>query len=503
MARLYTWMRTKRIALAFCALTLLGAAGVWALQERQQPAGGPSALPAAGAAAANGNPLSWPYEITEHSSMPRDLSFAEAKADFEQMVGEEVDMVGTAGAWAEISTPGTLLDVPLDVFEGPPPPEITVAYDFAIYFGAYGAAFERVSGVAYELVFVGEFSAAYAPPPWPEIVQWGDELAPHPDLSAALAQAFTDMGEGGSIYVMPSAMLRVEDPYVSTWQPVPIDTWRAGGNFLYEFKVVPTEIEVTEVGEYIVPGSNWNAVRYKWQPENQPPDTVDMEVLRQEDGGWVSVRSIAGLPTALVPGQDYAEYRWNGCATEDGDVPLSEGDYKVRLTGRWGTGNASADEADAFVEEWLMGIIIEDRPGGEETLVTGPDETSVEENLEVRVSLNGGAVAETSFDVEPNTPTPEGPAGNERGCLVTPKHTFYTTPRTPYDIRYEVVMEQKTAFSRPPEGGLKLHTVVDGTLNAWDMDPDTEGRQTRGIWRFGITSVNGQATRRELIEVYE
>ncbi len=80
MARVYRWMKTKRIALAFCALTLLGAAGFWAL-------------------AANGNSWSWPYEIQEHSSMPRPLSFANAKADAEAFFGAELKTVGAAGAW--------------------------------------------------------------------------------------------------------------------------------------------------------------------------------------------------------------------------------------------------------------------------------------------------------------------------------------------------------------------------------------------------------------------
>jgi len=137
-------------------------------------------------------------------------------------------------------------------------------------------------------VFVGEFSAAYAPPPWPEIVQWGDELAPHPDLSAALAQAFTDMGEQGSIYVMPSVMLRVEDPYVSTWQPTPIDTWRAGGNFLYEFKAPPNQPPVAAVSADPTVGDAPLTVAFDGRGSSDPDGTIVNYAWTFGDGATAS-----------------------------------------------------------------------------------------------------------------------------------------------------------------------------------------------------------------------
>jgi len=58
-----------------------------------------------------------------------------------------------------------------------------------------------------------------------------------------------------------------------------------------------------------------------------------------------------------------------------------------------------------------------------------------------------------------------------------------------------------------PEGtdGLKLLTVVDGTMNPWDMDPGKTGRQTKGTWEFGVDShpLPEGATRREPTEEYQ
>ena len=82
----------------------------------------------------------------------------------------------------------------------------------------------------------------------------------------------------------------------------------------------------------------------------------------------------------------------------------------------------------------------------------------------------------------------------------------YTTPEKPYDIRYKVVIKQDTRTSGIMKQGLELHTVVDGTLNPWDMDPDQGGRQTKGTWEFGVAShgpPNPKPTRRRPTEVYE
>jgi len=99
-----------------------------------------------------------------------------------------------------------------------------------------------------------------------------------------------------------------------------------------------------------------------------------------------------------------------------------------------------------------------------------------------------------------------GPASNQWGCLVTPtNYLFYTTPVTPYDIRFRVRINQKTSTNSVSADGIAVHAVVDGTLNLWDMDPGTAGRQTNTVWEFGIDSAGSPpaAVRRNLTEVYQ
>jgi hypothetical protein len=150
----------------------------------------------------------------------------------------------------------------------------------------------------------------------------------------------------------------------------------------------------------------------------------------------------------------------------------------------------------AAINEWTMRVQIGDS-GGEQDLVTGPDENSITPTtLELRVSFETDLAMTIPllFSLTPDTPLDGGPAGNQRACLVTPSHTFYTTPTTPYDIRYRFEMEQKSTWD-PPDApdwqGKRLVTIVDGTLNPWDMDPDQPGRQTKGIWRFGFDTLPG------------
>ena len=262
--------------------------------------------------------------------------------------------------------------------------------------------------------------------------------------------------------------------------------------------------QIAEAGAYIVPRSANNTVRFTWDPPDYDPDSVVVDVV--DSGGGV-VRTISGLPVTFEAGQDFAEHRWNGCADAGGTQPLTEASspYTIRLTAWW-SGQESSAEVQALVEEWLLDIGIGDGPGGSETLVSGPDERSVTSaNIEVRVSLDGNPAVTPAFSVTANTEVAGGPAANERGCLVTPSYVFYTTPKTPHDIRYQVVVEENTATSTVAPDGLLLSTVVDGALNPWDMDPIKAGRQTRCTWEFGLDSSGSPpaAARGELVEAYE
>ena len=266
---------------------------------------------------------------------------------------------------------------------------------------------------------------------------------------------------------------------------------------------VVTRARVVAAGDFIVPKSNSNAIRYAWDDARRP-SSVQL-VVRDRTGNVV--RTMAGLPTSYAGGQPYAEHKWNGCRDRGGTQPLTEAlsPYTLTLAIKWAA-RRQLVEITPRVEAWIMGIDIADMPKRRETLVSGPDERSVRPNtLEVKVSLDGNPEETPSFTVTPNTSTSGGPSGNQRGCRVSPSYTFYTTPKTPYDIRYEVIIQQKTKISGLTKHGLKLDTVVDGTLNPWDMDPARSGRQTKGTWKFGIDASGTPRTakRRDLQEVYE
>jgi hypothetical protein len=267
------------------------------------------------------------------------------------------------------------------------------------------------------------------------------------------------------------------------------------------FTANAVEIGIDAAGNYIVPGSPSNAIRYAWCPVEAPPLSVRMEI---RDRFNVLRRTLGNLPTSIPQGAQWAEQLWDGMESET--VPLTEAGspYSLKLIGTW-EGAECDDTFEAKVEEWWLDLGIEDASGDTETLVTGVDERTVTtNNLPVKISLLGSGEALKYFSVTSNVEVTNGPAGNERACYVTPVHLFYTTPATPYDIRYRVVIEQQTTTTNVAPDGLRLDTVMDGTLNPWDMDAGQGGRQTRAIWEFGITSLeNTNAVRRGLTETYQ
>ena len=158
-------------------------------------------------------------------------------------------------------------------------------------------------------------------------------------------------------------------------------------------------------------------------------------------------------------------------------------------------------KAKVVVEEWFLDIGIEDMPGGNETLVTGPDETKItEDTLEIDVVLDNGVLQKPAFVVTENNEVKGGPAGNQRGSAVTPNYRFYTTPSVPYDIRYVVIIHQKIRILEVPQDGLRIEAITDGTLNPWDMDPTQNGRQLETTWGFGVDTGGKQ---RGLIEKFK
>ncbi len=266
-----------------------------------------------------------------------------------------------------------------------------------------------------------------------------------------------------------------------------------------------SQFVITDAGKYIVPGSTNNAIRYKWTPTNVLPTAVRMEVY---DKATTLVRTINNLPTSFLGSNAWAQQKWNGMKDDTGTLPLTETNspYTLRLIGTWDTMQCSAS-TNGVVEEWLFDLGIEDCHDGVETLVTGPDEdTGTSSNLQFNLSLDGNTNTSVQFSTSNNTAVAGGPVSNQWGCYVTPANfLFYTTPETPYDIRYRVTITQNTTTNGTFAGdGLEVQTITDGTLNLWDMAFPGD-RHTNTVWQFGISSTGAPpaAVSRTLQEDYE
>lgn len=263
---------------------------------------------------------------------------------------------------------------------------------------------------------------------------------------------------------------------------------------------------VVDAGKYIVPGSTNNAIRYLWNPTNYAPTSVRMEIYDNTNN---LVRTITNLPTSLLPANGWAEQKWNGMKDDVGTLPLMETNspYALNIIGTW-SGMECPGTTNASVEAWLFDLGIMDNTNETETLVTGVDEdTVISSNLVVNISLDGNTNILAVCSVSSNIESTNGPVGNQWGCYVTPTNLlFYTTPQTPYDIRYQVTVTNNTSTNATATGnGLEVKTVTDGTLNTWDMDSSAGDRQTNAVWEFGIDSTNSppEAVMRNLQETYQ
>lgn len=246
------------------------------------------------------------------------------------------------------------------------------------------------------------------------------------------------------------------------------------------------DIHIVVAGSFVVPGSQQNAIRYTWRAAGPAPSAVTLSVL---DKNGHLARQIDGLPVKLLP-DGYAELTWNGLDMDG--VPLAERDspYTLQLDGLFPNG-PSTDRIIAKVEEWKLGIVISD-PATPDTLSTGVDRKTVNDRtLRVSISLDWQSDKPTwqtpPFDVSQQIP-------GDGSCEATPQYIFYVTPDEPYEIRYQMRIEQLGAG------------VQDNVLNPWDMDPDQPGRQTKGTWKFGLdseTTITGKDLRKHFEEKYE
>jgi len=287
-------------------------------------------------------------------------------------------------------------------------------------------------------------------------------------------------------------------------------TWGSGpvywvfSNPTYGINVL--KVDITDAGKYIVPGSTNNAIRYRWTPTNIAPTSVRMEIYDKTN---TLTRTINNLPTSFLTTNTWAEQKWNGMKDDAGTLPLMETNspYTLKIIGTWSSTECQAS-TNASVEAWRFDLGIEDDQEASETLVTGPDEeTVIPSNLVVNISLDGNTNFLAVFSVSNNTEVTGGPVSNQWGCYVTPTNLlFYTTPETPYDIRYQVTTTEKTSTNATTTGnGLEVKTINDGTLNLWDMESSTGNRQTNAVWQFGINSTGSPpaAVMRSFQETYQ
>ena len=272
----------------------------------------------------------------------------------------------------------------------------------------------------------------------------------------------------------------VTSPFVviGTWIPRPTLT-------LVVSREEKGTIEIVAAGDYIVPGSGANVVRYKWTPAAARPGSVKMEIF---DKGGASVRTIAGLPAAYAAGKQYAEFAWNGCRDAAGTNLLTErsSPYRLKVTGKWSNSETSHELAGRKVKEWKFTFAIPDIEAFAGSGRTGTDKDTVTPaRLVTNVGVTGGAdVTIPHYGVSTVDESGDALAAGKnvtvslkRGPGAADYYLLYTTPTTPPDspIKYTV----KVAVS--DETG-----ATDKAGNHWDMDKNAAGAQRRIEWTFKI-----------------
>ncbi len=248
-----------------------------------------------------------------------------------------------------------------------------------------------------------------------------------------------------------------------------------------------------ESGDYIVPGSVRNTIRYV------VPEGVAAEELAVERSDGTIVRSFTNPPSTPVAGESFAEFTWDGLDAA-GD-PLTEEHSPYSYVLILSLSGTRFRQGDRKVEEWEFATIIGDKPIADETLVTGIDEDTITvDTYEVKVKFHdepGDPVVMGAYGVEGNQESPEGPPENDWDAHVwlmkdgTNFHIFYTTPSWPVDIKYEIVMESRGDM------------ILDGVLNEWDMDDETDTFESKGTWEFGMNPADAAEPSRDFTETYE
>lgn len=238
-------------------------------------------------------------------------------------------------------------------------------------------------------------------------------------------------------------------------------------------------------GDFIVPGSSRNVVRYGWGSSGILPTFAFMRVY---DRNGAEVRFMAGLPTTYARRRNYAEFFWNGL--DQSGRPLTQAAapyrYAIILLGP-GIGTQAVIQGRGL-KEWGFSFTIPDGPAYPEALRSGIDTATVYPNLvSARVQVTGGAeeavpdylVAPVDDEGKPDVNGKNALAQFNRA--VNQGWLFYTVPTTPADVPiwYTVKLQSKKG------GGL------DRAKNEWDMDANRSGTQRDLEWRFKVDQDGG------------
>ncbi len=242
-----------------------------------------------------------------------------------------------------------------------------------------------------------------------------------------------------------------------------------------EFELVPYTIDVFQVkvvavGDYIVPGSKENIVRY--QLDLSPVDAVRLEVFDKDNN---KVRTATGLPTSNDAATGYAEYKWDGLDDKGAQLKPLSSPFRLKIIATKGGTDCPA-EASSQVVWWPFTYKIEDKEPAAGAGASGIEpKTVVPMLVQTTVEPQGGeAVPVSYFDVKP--------AAND--VEVTLMNSFkaadffmlYTSPTKPNQINYTITVQSQ-------EGG-----ALDKAGNEWDMDPAAAGMQRTTLWRLRIDS---------------
>jgi len=247
-------------------------------------------------------------------------------------------------------------------------------------------------------------------------------------------------------------------------------------------------VELLLVGDYLVPHSKDNLVRYRLDPS--PVDVVRLEV-RDKDGKLV--RTITGLPTANDAATGWVDHKWDGL--DDREQPLTQigSPYRVRVVAtKRGTDCDGLDRTN--VKQWQFSFDVEDKEPVAGAGVSGIDQKTVNPELVQATIKHGTSRDERRVPVyELTTPPPP----NSNKLTVTFKRSFnaddhlvvYTSPTNtdPIDTIITILSQ---------EGG-----GLDVAGNEWDMDPSTPDIERKTEWTIRVAEDGSISLQDERITV--